>query len=228
VEWQRGIRFDQDIDMPKIAAMARSHQPGLIVVDRSVQGEYENYTTPEQQVPTHPLDDPWETCMTMGNSWSYVPNDHYKSTTQLIQLLVKIVSRGGNFLLNVGPSPEGDWADTAYLRLKEMGAWLKVNGEGIYNSRTIAPWSNSSGLVFLTQSRDSANVYAFVLANGNEKDVTLPTEITIEKFTAKPKSTVTILGRKEKLKWRQDGKNIVITAPPNIKGEYAITLKISK
>jgi alpha-L-fucosidase len=164
--------------------------------------------------------------MTMGNSWSYVPNDHYKSTTQLIQLLVKIVSRGGNFLLNVGPSPDGDWADTAYLRLKEMGGWLKVNGEGIYNSRTIAPWS--SGNVYLTQSKDSANVYAFILADANANAVTLPTEITIEKYTAKPKSTISILGRKEKLKWRQDGKNLVITAPPNIKGEYAITLKISK
>ena len=162
--------------------------------------------------------------MTMGNSWSYVPNDHYKSTTQLVQLLVKIVSRGGNFLLNVGPSPDGDWADTAYLRLKEMGAWLKTNGEGIYGSRTIAPWS--SGNVYLTQSKDSANVYAFVLGEG--KDVTLPTEIVIEKYTARPGSKVAILGRKEKLKWRQDGKNLVITAPPGIKGEYAITLKIAK
>ncbi|HVU96745.1 MAG TPA: family 20 glycosylhydrolase [Puia sp.] len=228
VEWQRGIRYEQDIDMPKIAAMARSHQPGLIVVDRSVQGEYENYTTPEQQVPTHPLDDPWETCMTMGNSWSYVPNDHYKSTTQLVQLLVKIVSRGGNFLLNVGPSPDGDWADTAYLRLKEMGAWLKVNGEGIYNSRTIAPWSSVSGNVYLTQSKDSARVYAFFLGAG--KDVVLPAEIPIERFTAKPKSSVTILGRKEKLKWRQDGKTMVILIPPALQnkpvGEHAIAFRI--
>jgi alpha-L-fucosidase len=224
VEWQRGIRYDQDVDMAKIASMARGHQPGLIVVDRSVQGEYENYTTPEQQVPVHPMDDPWETCMTMGNSWSYVPNDHYKPTAQLVQLLVKIVSRGGNFLLNIGPSPNGDFDDTAYSRLKEMGAWLKINGEGIYNSRTIAPWS--SGNVYLTQSKDSANVYAFVL--GTEKEVTLPTEITIEKYKAQPGSRITILGRKETLQWRQDGRNMIISAPPEIRGDYAIALKISK
>jgi alpha-L-fucosidase len=166
--------------------------------------------------------------MTMGNSWSYVPNDHYKSTTQLVQLLVKIVSRGGNFLLNVGPSPDGDWADTAYLRLKEMGAWLKVNGEGIYNSRTIAPWSSVSGNVYLTQSKDSARVYAFFLGAG--KDVVLPAEIPIERFTAKPKSSVTILGRKEKLKWRQDGKTMVILIPPALQnkpvGEHAIAFRI--
>ena len=79
--------------MKRIAEMARSYQPGLLVVDRTVTGEYENYTTPEQEVPDAPLPFPWETCMTMGDSWSYVPNDNYKSSHKLIQLLVKIVSR---------------------------------------------------------------------------------------------------------------------------------------
>ncbi len=227
IEWQRGIRYDQDVDMPKIAAMARSHQPGLIVVDRSVPGEYENYTTPEQQVPEHPMDDPWETCMTMGNSWSYVPDDHYKSTTTLVQLLVKVVSRGGNFLLNIGPSPEGDLADTAYLRLKEMGAWLKTNGEGIYNSRPVRPYS--SGAVYLTQSKDSANVYAFFLPVA--KDVVLPQEITIDRYTPAPKSRVTLLGVEGSLKWRQTGKKMVILVPPALQGkvigEHAVAFKIS-
>ena len=67
--------FNQDIDMPRIAAMARGHQPGLIIVDRTVTGRYENYRTPEQEVPEKPLPYVWETCMTMGDSWSYVPND---------------------------------------------------------------------------------------------------------------------------------------------------------
>jgi alpha-L-fucosidase len=142
-------------------------------------------------------------------------------------MLVKIVSRGGNFLLNVGPSPDGDWDDTAYARLKEIGAWLKVNGEGIYNSRTIAPWS--SGNIYLTQSKDSLDVYAFYLGEG--KDVVLPAEITIEKFTARPKSTITILGRKEKLKWHNDGKKLVIEVPDALQnkpaGEYAVTFRIS-
>ena len=97
--------------------MARSYQPGMLVVDRTVTGEYENYTTPEQEVPNEPLPFPWETCMTMGDSWSYVPNDNYKSSHKLIQLLVKIVSRGGNFLLNIGPGPDGDWDPAAYSPL---------------------------------------------------------------------------------------------------------------
>ncbi len=64
---------NMDIDMPRIAAMARRHQPGLLVVDRTVAGRYENYRTPEQEIPEKPLPYAWETCMTMGGSWSYNP-----------------------------------------------------------------------------------------------------------------------------------------------------------
>ena len=88
----------QDINMPKLAAMARSHQPGLLVVDRTVGGRYENYRTPEQEVPEKAMPYVWETCMTMANQWSYKSDDKYKSTRQLIHLLVNIVAKGGNFL----------------------------------------------------------------------------------------------------------------------------------
>ena len=161
IVWQKGIKDDQDIDMKRIAAMARSYNPGMLVVDRSVTGEFENYTTPEQEVPETPLSYPWETCMTMGNSWSYVPNDTYKSAHHLIQLLVKIVSRGGNFLLNIGPGPTGDFDPVAYARLKEMGAWMKINGEGIYHSKPFAPYSSNN--IFFTQNKSDQSVYAIYL-----------------------------------------------------------------
>ncbi len=228
IDWQRSIPYDQDVDMPKIAAMARSHQPGLMIVDRSVPGEFENYTTPEQTVPAHPMEDPWETCLTMGNSWSYVPHDHYKSTTQLIQLLVKIVSRGGNFLLNVGPSPDGDWDDTAYVRLKEMGAWLKVNGDGIYNSHPLGPYS--SGNIYLTQSKDSLTQYAFYL--GDQKDIMLPAELSIDRFRPAAGSRVTLAGSKAKITWRQEGRKMIISIPLSLQnkviGEHAVLFQIKK
>ncbi|MCF0206748.1 MAG: alpha-L-fucosidase, partial [Bacteroidales bacterium] len=77
----------QDVNMPKIAEMARKNNPDMIIVDRSVHGKYENYQTPEQQVPDTLLPYPWETCMSMGDSWSYVSTDNYKSTNKLIHLL---------------------------------------------------------------------------------------------------------------------------------------------
>ena len=143
VSWQKAILIDQNIDMPRIAAMARTHQPGLLVVDRTVGGEYENYVTPEGHVPDADLGVPWETCMPMGSSWSWLPNEQYKSTDEIIRTLVKVVSRGGSLLLNVAPGPDGQLDSTAYVRLKEVGEWLKVNGEAIYGTQE--PTYHASG-----------------------------------------------------------------------------------
>ncbi len=130
---------NQDIGMAGIAAMARSHQPGLIIADRTVGGRYENYKTPEQEIPAKPLDEPWETCMTMATQWSYKADDVYKPARELIRMLVEIVAKGGNFLLNIGPSPEGELPAESLKRLAEIGAWMKVNGQAIYGTRPIPP-----------------------------------------------------------------------------------------
>lgn len=159
--------YIQDVDMPKIAAMARENNPDLIIVDRSVGGKYENYQTPEQQVPDSLLPYPWETCMSMGNSWSYVSTDTYKSTNKLIHLLCDIVAKGGNFLLNVGPDADGNLPDTALLRMKEIGEWMKVNGEAIYGTRPIYPFTY--GKFCFTQKGDK--VYAIFLLDEQESPV---------------------------------------------------------
>ncbi|MBK8498651.1 MAG: alpha-L-fucosidase [Flavobacteriales bacterium] len=142
VSWQKAITIEQDIDMKRIATMARAKQPGLLVVDRTVGGEFENYITPEGHVPDADLGVPWETCMPMGTSWSWVPNEQYKSTDEIIRTLVQVVSRGGSLLLNVAPGPDGQLDSTAYVRLKEVGAWLKVNGEAIYDEH-VDGWSKT-------------------------------------------------------------------------------------
>jgi alpha-L-fucosidase len=213
VEWQRTIKFNQDIDMPKIAAMSRKYQPGLIVVDRTVAGQYENYTTPEQEVPAAPLSYPWESCITMGNSWSYVPKDKYKSTHEIVQLLVKIVSRGGNLLMNIGPGPDGDWDPEAYKRLSEIGNWIKINGEGIYNSRPIAPYSKDN--IYYTQSKDSKTRYAFVL--GKNDDVVLPATLELNFPDAKNIKNVTLLGMRAALKWTVKNDLVVLSIPASMR-----------
>lgn len=202
-------KFNQDIDMAKIAAMGRFHQPGLLVVDRTVAGEYENYTTPEQQVPAAPLDHPWETCMTMGNSWSYVPNDHYKSVQQIIHLLVKIVSRGGNFLMNVGPGPDGDWDPVVYQRLAGISKWMQINGEGIYGSRSVAPWS--SGNIYYTRSKNTRTIYAFQLSD--QEQVVLAPTMTIPLDSIGSVKKLTLLGCTQRLKWKMQGQQLVVEIP---------------
>ncbi len=229
VDWQKAIPYNQDIDMASIASMARSYQPGLLVVDRTVEGEYENYVTPEQTIPKKAMLTPWESCLTMGNSWSYVPNDHYKSSNQLIHLLARIISRGGNFLLNIGPSPQGDWSDTAYSRLKDIGVWMKANSEAVYNTIPLEPYEDGN-LVYL-QSKDKKSVYVYVLADEKNEDVTLPAQIALQNINLTKNAKVSILGNKSakpKLQVAASGVSISVPAALQKKtaGKYAVVFKI--
>ncbi len=231
IEWQRGIRQNQDIDMDKIIAMARKNQPGLLAVDRSVAGKNENYTTPEQTVPDTPLNHPWESCITMGNSWSYVPDDRYKASNQLVQLLVKIVSRGGNLLLNIGPSPEGDFADTAYRRLEEIGKWMKIHGDGIYNTIPMAPYEENN-MVYL-QSEDGNRKFIYVLADADKEDVKLPSVTHLHRYAIAKGSRIKLIDLpSEKISWQQDGAGSSITIPRSLQnktiGKYAVAFEITQ
>jgi alpha-L-fucosidase len=186
--------MDLNIDMAAVAAMARSYQPGLLVVDRAVEGPNQNYLTPEQSLPDSILAYPWETCMTMGDSWSYVPNDNYKSTLVLIRTLCTVVSRGGNYLLNIGPGPDGDWDPTAYLRLKEIGAWMKVNSEAIYGSKP-AFVAAEKGL--LTTRGKNGELYLIVLADNDSQG--LPAEIHCKLPSSEHVNTLSLLGSDKKV-----------------------------
>lgn len=228
VVWQKGIRFDQDINMPRIADMARTHQPGIIIVDRTVPGPYENYTTPEQEIPEHPLPYPWETCMTMGNSWSYVPNDQYKSAQQIIHNLIRIVSRGGNYLLNIGPGPDGDFDSVAYDRLRKIGRWMEVNGEGIYGTTPLAPYSQ--GELFFTKSKNAEDKYVFLLLQ--EQKSRLPSSITLKNFSMPKGAKIYILGTSSNLKWNAGTEGVTIQIPSRFQakppGEIALCFAIKR
>ncbi|WP_423736544.1 alpha-L-fucosidase [Chitinophaga caseinilytica] len=223
LSWNKTPAQDQDIDMPGIAAMARKNQPGLIVVDRSVHGPYENYRTPEQTIPDKPLDYPWETCMTMGGSWSYVPNDQYKSTNTIIHNLVDIVAKGGNYLLNIGPGPDGTWHDEAYRKLDSIGTWMQLNGDAIYGTRSIAPYKD--GNVCFTQKRDGG-IYAIYLLKEGEQ---LPAVIRFNGLKPKKGAKMQLLGYNGKLSWKeQDGVvEIKIPAAAQQKGfRHAAAIKL--
>ena len=112
-------------------------QPGIITNNRLGGGFAGDTETPEQFIPaTGIAGRDWETCMTMNDTWGFKSYDHnWKSTTSLIQNLVDIVSKGGNYLLNVSPTAEGTIPRPSIARLSEIGMWLKANGEAIYGSQ---------------------------------------------------------------------------------------------
>lgn len=229
IEWQRDITFEQDIDMAGLAKMSRSYQPGLLVVDRTVTGEFENYVTPEQSIPGKTLDYPWESCITMGSSWSYVPGDKYKSTNDIVHMLLKIISRGGNLLLNIGPSPEGEWSDTAYSRLKEIGSWMKVHGDAIYKTVPLTPYEQDN-IVYL-QSKDKKDIYVYVLSEKGDQ-VTLPSNIQLQGIFVNETSKIVLLDAPaEKISLTVKNGVTLISIPESLqkkfRGKYAAAFKIT-
>ncbi|KAF0139713.1 MAG: alfA5 [Stygiobacter sp.] len=127
----------------------RSLQPNIIINNRvgasrnDMQGFSKDggfagdFGTPEQQIPATGLSGvDWETCMTMNDHWGYNKNNHnWKSTKQIIQMLADIASKGGNYLLNVGPTSEGVFPQESIDRLREIGEWMKIYGEAIYGTK---------------------------------------------------------------------------------------------
>ncbi len=182
VIWFDGLGLHEKWDGVRFHKMIRELQPRCLINNRI--GPMGDYATPEQRLPKgiptrhskvanfSPRDEalaaeppkpedfqPWETCMTINGTWAYNRNDlRYKSTTELIRTLIDAASKGGNFLLNVGPTPEGAIQPEFEERLLAMGEWLKANGESIYGT-TYGPLQS---LPFGRTTAKGRTVYAHV------------------------------------------------------------------
>jgi alpha-L-fucosidase len=168
--WFDGLNHQEKYNGARFIELIRDFQPATLVNDRI--GVNADYETPEQFIPTAiPTKDVvltgidpkvssrlkntiprqedfrlWETCMTINNTWAYNKNDHeYKSEQTLIRSLIEVASRGGNFLLNVGPQPDGQIQPEFQQRLRAIGDWLTLNGDSIYGT-TYGPVQGVAGL----------------------------------------------------------------------------------
>ncbi len=184
---------------------------------------------------------PWQTDTSIGD-WFYREGQKYKSSSEIIQMLVDIVSKNGNLLINIVQTPEGDIEPDMIQTLDEIGQWTAINGEGIYGTR---PWKlygekpadlpvvksgnfneekvkyGNKDIRFTTKN---GYLYLFVLAAPTE-DITVKSLGTSSPLTQKIKS-IELLGAKEKIQWRQNSDALLISKPGTIPLRQAVCFKL--
>jgi alpha-L-fucosidase len=204
--------WDTPIGMTEEAAQVLQNEankyPSLITNNRLYRPWPGDFSTPEQHVPPTGLDYDWEVCMTMNTSWGYKWFDNnWKSTKTLIQMLVDIASKGGNLLLNVGPTAEGLIPDSSVVRLKQMGIWMQQNSESIYGTTASPffklPWGRC------TQKEVGGNTLLYLHVFDWPKDEVL----RVPGLKAKVSDVYLLANPKQKFAWKFEGGDVLIHTP---------------
>ena len=208
-------------------AYVRDLNPAIIVNNRVGKGRngmqgmnkggefVGDFGTPEQEILAHGGGDlDWESCMTMNDTWGFKKNDHnWKSAETLVHNLVDIVAKGGNYLLNVGPTSEGLIPDASVERLAEMGEWIKVNGEVIYGSAQWEQYQEGEHIRYI-HGKDGS-VYAVALAWPGE-------QLKLKYIKPDAGSAIRMLGTDQDLTWTwDDAQGLNISLPAALQAESA-------
>jgi len=208
-------------DIAEIAMMVRQMQPDVIMRDRGI-GAYGDYHTPEREIPAGPSQQFWKVIYPCGEAFSYLPNDRYKPAEWIVESLIGITAKGGNFEVGFGPMPSGEWPPETVERLKYAGDWLRVNGEAIYGTRPHKVFREGEN-VWFTSSKDGRHVYAISVGWPGEN-------FTTHSVRAVKGSRILMLGVDQPLDWRQDGATLNIAIPHSVADhkpcQQAYTFKI--
>jgi len=233
-EWTQEFTHEQGQDLYQYV---RSLKPDILINNRvdtgrkGMQGmnqEGEDYAgdfgTPEQEILEGTSVFDWESCMTMNDTWGFKANDdNWKSTSLLIHNLIDVTAKGGNYLLNVGPTAEGEIPLPSVERLEQMGKWLTTNGEAIYGTEKLANSYMEGDKIRYTKKKGEPVYYAMTL----EKPAG---SIVFNNVKPKEGSSIYLLGHEEPLEWifsDDDGLKIQIPQDAISDLEYAWTFRVS-
>ncbi|WP_242691732.1 alpha-L-fucosidase [Desertivirga arenae] len=207
----------------KLQDVLKKYQPNIITNDRLKRPNFPGDTkTPEQKIPdASELDGKdWETCMTMNGTWGYRKSDNkWKSSETLIRNLVDIASKGGNYLLNVGPKPDGSFPQESIDRLKAMGYWMKVNSEAIYSTKANPLEAVTWGRITCKPSKNGTTLYLSVFdwpSNG---------QLVVPGLKNKVSSALLLAGGKS-LKTNLGTNGVTITLPSQAPDKVASVIKL--
>jgi alpha-L-fucosidase len=194
----------------------RQLQPDVMLRARGI-GNYGDYYTPERFVPGGKENTtvPWMVIYPLASAFSYDPDPKaYKGAGWIVSNLLDSVAKGGNFQVGIGPDGTGKFHPEAIRQLKEVGGWLKVNGEGVYGTRARdgALWSEGNDIRF-SRTKDRRSIYAFALTWPGK-------QLTLKSVRANEGSKITMLGTRDPLHWRNDPQHgLVIDLPENVQDE---------
>ena len=198
-------------------------QPMIITNDRLKRPNYPgDYKTPEQKIPTlSELDGKdWETCMTMNETWGYKSYaNNWKSAETLIRNLIDIASKGGNYLLNVGPKADGTFPQESVDLLKSIGAWMKVNSEAIYDTKASPLAPLAWGRCTRKEGKNSTTLYLSVFNWPDNGQLTVP-GVKNKIISAK------LLATNAALKTDQNDEGAVIMVPAKALDPIATVIKL--
>lgn len=177
-----------------------------------------DYSTAEHHIPAKGIDGDWEACQTLNGTWGYsAGNQHWKTVKELVHQLIDVVSRGGNFLLNIGPKPDGSIPEESVNLFKGIGRWMQVNGEAIYGTRANPfdiefPWGRVT-----RKGKDILYLHIYQLPESGK--ITLPC-----KFSGKVSATM--LSSKHKPTLHQLEKECIINLSEIPLNEIATVVKL--
>jgi alpha-L-fucosidase len=201
-----------------------SYNPNTIINGR-LQG-FGDYDTPEQNFPvSRPNYKWWELCMTINDNWGYQPQDqNFKTPYEIISIFTDAVSYGGNLLLDIGPKGDGSIPPQEVNMLKELGAWNKKNGEGVFNTIAGMPQGHYYGAS--TLSKDSTTVYLFVPAKTSAPVLVKGLKNNIKKITVLGSDTPLTYKIVGKISWSAVPGLLYISVPENQQDKYMSVIKI--